>query len=252
MRVTGLVAVVAAGLLFSGCQSAAKPPEKSTPPSQARTETPAQPASTPPAPAVAKSAAPAPLLPKAGQEIGLFDGKTLGQWKVTDFGGQGAVSVKDGAIQMAKGSYMTGITWSGPVVRMNYEITLEAMRVDGSDFFCGLTFPVGESPCSLILGGWGGSLCGLSSLDHMDASENETTRMISFENGKWYHVRLRVVPNRIQAWLDDKDLVDADVTGKNIVIRIEVEESKPLGIATYDTAGAVRNIKLKKLPDEAQ
>jgi hypothetical protein len=226
MRVTSLVAVVAAGLLSGGCQSATKPSEKA-PSSQAKTET----------------------SPEPAQEISLFDGKTLGQWKSTDFGGQGQVSVKDGAIYMAMGSYMTGITWTGPVVRMNYEITLEAMRVEGSDFFCGLTFPVGDKPCSLILGGWGGSLCGLSSIDHMDASENETTRMISFENGKWYRVRLRVVPDRIQAWLNDEALVDADITGKNIDIRIEVEESKPLGIATYDTAGAVRNIQLKRLPE---
>jgi hypothetical protein len=251
MRVTVLVGVIAAGLLFGGCQSATKPPQ-SAPSSQARMQTRPEPAQTPATPAVEKSQAQAPLLPKPGQEISLFDGRTLGRWKSTDFGGQGAVSVKDGAIYMATGAYMTGITWAGPVVGMNYEITLEAMRVEGSDFFCGLTFPVGEKPCSLILGGWGGSLCGLSSLDHMDASENETTRMISFENGKWYRVRLRVVPDRIQAWLNEEQLVDADVTGKNIDIRIEVEESKPLGIATWNTAGAVRNIKLKKLPDEGQ
>jgi hypothetical protein len=126
------------------------------------------------------------------------------------------------------------------------------MRVDGSDFFCGLTFPVGEKPCTLVLGGWGGSLCGLSSIDHFDASENSTTRMISFENGKWYRVRLRVIPDRIQAWLNEEDLVDVDITDKNIDIRIEVEESKPLGIATWNTAGAVRNIRLKKLPDDPQ
>jgi len=251
MRVTSLVAIMTAGLWFGGCQSPAQPPE-STPPSPSKTQTTPKPAQTPAAPAVEKPAAQVPALPKAGEEISLFDGRTLGQWKATDFGGQGDVSVKDGAIHMAMGSYMTGITWTGPVVRMNYEITLEAMRVEGSDFFCGLTFPVGESPCSLILGGWGGSLCGLSSLDHMDASENATTRMISFENGKWYRVRLRVVPNRIQAWLNDEELLDADVTGKTIDIRIEVEESKPLGIATWNTGGAVRNIKLKKLPDEVQ
>jgi hypothetical protein len=249
--VTVLVAVIAAGLLFGGCRSAAKPPA-GAPSSQAKMETLPEPARTPAAPAVQKSEVEAPLPPKSAQEISLFDGKTLGQWKATDFGGQGEVSVKDGAIYMAMGSYMTGITWTGPVVRMNYEITLEVMRVEGSDFFCGLTFPVGEKPCSLILGGWGGSLCGLSSIDHMDASENETTRMISFENGKWYRVRLRVVPDHIQAWLNDEALVDADITGKAIDIRIEVEESKPLGIATWNTAGAVRNIHLKKLPEEVQ
>lgn len=251
MRVTGLAAIVTAGLLFGGCQPAAQPPQ-STPQSQAKAETAPKPVPTASASPVEKPAIQVPSLPKAGEEISLFDGKTLGQWKPTDFGGQGAVSIKDGAIYMAMGSYMTGITWTGPVVRMNYEITLEAMRVEGSDFFCGLTFPVGDNPCTLILGGWGGSLCGLSSIDHFDASENPTTRMISFENGKWYRVRLRVIPNRIQAWLDDEDLVDADITDKSIDIRIEVEESKPLGVATWNTGGAVRNIKLKKLPEEVQ
>ena len=86
-------------------------------------------------------------------ETSLFDGKNLGQWNITDFGGQGDVYVKDGSIFMEMGNDMTGITWSGPVVKMNYEITLDAKRVTGSDFFCALTFPVGENPCSLVLGG---------------------------------------------------------------------------------------------------
>jgi hypothetical protein len=163
MRVTDVVIIVVGGLLFGGCRSAAKAPE-STPPSPTKAEASATPAVTPPAVTAEKpavSVAPAPLLPKLGQEVSLFDGKTLGQWKSTDFGGQGEVTVKDGAIQMAKGSYMTGITWTGPVVRMNYEITLEAIRVEGSDINCGLTFPDNDRPCTLILGGWGGSLCGL-------------------------------------------------------------------------------------------
>jgi hypothetical protein len=185
---------------------------------------------------------------KPSGEISLFDGCTLGQWKPTDFGGQGDVYVKDGAIYLGMGNYMTGVTWTGPVVRMNYEITLDAMRVQGHDFFCGLTFPVADHPCTLILGGWGGNVCGLSSIDHFDASENETTRLITFETGRWYHVRLRVVPNRIQAWLDGESLVDVDTTGRNIDIRFEVDLSQPLGVATYATTGAIRNIRLKRLP----
>ena len=185
-------------------------------------------------------------------EIGLFDGKTLGQWKITEFGGQGKVYIKDGGIYLEQGNDMTGITWAGPLVRMNYEITLEAMRVSGSDFFCGLTFPVNENCCSLILGGWGGSLCGLSNIDYYDAANNETTRFVSFENGKWYHVRLRVIPNHIQAWLQEEGqepLVDIDITGRKIDTRAEVDLSQPLGIATWQTAGAVRNINLRKLEE---
>ena len=182
-------------------------------------------------------------------EISLFDGKSLGQWKITDFGGQGDVYVKDGAIYLEMGNYMTGVTWGGPLTRMNYEITLEAMRVDGSDFFCGLTFPVADNPCSLILGGWGGSICGLSNIDYYDAANNETTQVISFEDNKWYRVRLRVTPDRIEAWLDDEELVNIETTGRKIDIRAEVDLSQPLGIATWCTAGAIRNIHLRRLED---
>ena len=182
-------------------------------------------------------------------EISLFDGKSLGQWAITDFGGQGDVYVKDGAIYLEMGNDMTGVNWTGPVVRMNYEITLEAMRVSGSDFFCGLTFPVADNPCSLILCGWGGGVCGLSNIDYYDAANNETSRFISFEDNKWYRVRLRVTPDRIEAWLDDEELVNIETTGRKIDIRAEVDLSQPLGIATWQTAGAIRNIRLRKLED---
>ena len=184
---------------------------------------------------------------RPGQEVSLFDGQALGAWKVTDFGGQGDVHVKDEAIYLEMGNYATGITWSGPVVRMDYEISLEAMRVDGSDFFCALTFPVGENPCTLVLGGWGGTLCGLSNIGFYDASENETTTFYSFKNKTWYHVRLRVRPEQIVVWLDGEELINVETTGKKNDIRPEMDLCQPLGVATWVTAGAVRNIYMSKL-----
>ncbi|HNS21454.1 MAG TPA: DUF1080 domain-containing protein [Sedimentisphaerales bacterium] len=242
------VFLVAAGLLPGGCRSEGQRREPSAP-VQAATQPQAEPVQVP---SPEEPKAPAQPVAQADEPTSLFDGQSLGQWKPTDFGGQGEVSVQDGAIHMAMGSCMTGITWTGPVVRTNYEITLEAMRVAGNDFFCGLTFPVGERPCTLVLGGWGGSVCGLSSIDYYDASENPTTRIVSFETGKWYFVRLRVTPDRIQAWLDGEDLVDFETTGHKIGIRMEVEESQPLGIATWNTAGAVRNIKVRRLPEQGE
>jgi hypothetical protein len=177
-------------------------------------------------------------------ETGLFDGKSLGKWKITDFGGQGRVHVKDGVIFLEMGNDMTGVTWTGPVMRMNYEIELDAMRVQGSDIFCGLTFPVDANCCSLVLGGWGGQVCGISSLNYYDASENETTRIIEFQTGRWYHVRVRVAAGKIEAWLDDEKIVDVETAGKHIDTRIEMDLSKPLGIATWRTTGAVRNIRM--------
>ena len=107
---------------------------------------------------------------------------TLGEWKKTAFGGEGDVVVEDGQILIDAGNPMSGITWKGKCPKMNYELSLEAQRVSGSDFFCGLTFPVGDDPCSFICGGWGGGVVGLSSLDGNDASENETTKYQEFES----------------------------------------------------------------------
>jgi hypothetical protein len=181
----------------------------------------------------------------------LFDGESLDGWKVTDFGGQGKVDVKDGAIQLRMGvGDLTGITWTDAVERMDYEIEVVAMRVAGHDFFCGLTFPVKTSCCSLIVGGWGGSLVGISSFDDMDASENETTTNMEFDNGRWYTIRVRITENRIQAWIDGKRLVDARPGKRKISVRGEVDLSQPLGIAAWRTHAALRSIRIRPFNPE--
>lgn len=186
--------------------------------------------------------------PKVKREVKLFNGKNLDGWRDSMFGGDGEITVEDGQLILDRGNELTGVTWKDAKVlpKFNYEIWLEAQRVEGNDFFVGLTFPVKEDPCSLILGGWGGTVCGISSLDFKDASENEYTSFREFKNGQWYKVRLRVLEKRITAWIDGKELLDADLTGKKIGIRSEVEPSKPLGFCSYSTKAALRNIVLKE------
>jgi hypothetical protein len=178
----------------------------------------------------------------------LFDGKTLTNWQVTKFTGEGPVTVENAQIILGAGRDLTGITWSGPSLPTdNYEVALQAMRVEGSDFFAGVTFPVGESFCSLILGGWGGSVVGLSSINSMDASENETSQSREFESKRWYNVRIRVTTAKIEAWLDDRQIIEQERKGNRFDTRIEVEASKPLGIASWRTKAALRDIRLRRL-----
>lgn len=177
----------------------------------------------------------------------LFDGKTLTGWREGDFYGKQPLRIEGDWIEMPMGDDMTGVTWAGEIPRLDYEVSLQAKRVSGSDFFCGLTFPVGETYCSLILGGWGGSVVGLSSLDYADASQNETTRWIQFASERWYRVRVRVTESRIRAWLDGERIVDADITKRKVSTRIEVEPSKPFGISTWRTTGAARDLRLRTL-----
>ncbi|NUR53691.1 MAG: DUF1080 domain-containing protein, partial [Acidobacteria bacterium] len=131
--------------------------------------------------------------------------------------------------------------------KTNYELALQAMRVEGNDFFAGVTFPVADSFCSLILGGWGGTVVGLSSINGRDASENDTTQSIAFERRRWYDVRIRVTPAKIEAWLDGRQIIDQDITGKQVSTRVEVDASQPLGIAAWRTKAAVRDIRVRPL-----
>ncbi|MFA6239364.1 MAG: family 16 glycoside hydrolase [Candidatus Hydrogenedentales bacterium] len=187
------------------------------------------------------------------------EGKTLPEgefveekhWETSDFYGQGKVTLNGDTVVIGTGNDMTGIRWNGPLAKMNYEITLDAQRTEGSDFFCALTFPYNDDPCSLILGGWGGRLVGLSSLDNLDASENGSASWRDFDNGKWYYIRLRVTPKKIEAWIDEQQVIDETTEGHKIGIRWEVEKSRPLGIATWQTTGSIRNVKMRAFPAEA-
>jgi hypothetical protein len=194
-------------------------------------------------------AAPAP------ETKSLFDGRTFAGWVQSDFEGEGSVKIENpfqngpGAIILGKGTTLCGIrsTLASALPRVNYEISLEAMRLEGGDFFCGLTFPVAKSACTFVVGGWGGSIVGLSSIDHIDASENETSRQMEFKDGRWYRIRVRVTEDRVQAWIDDEQMVDLETKGKRISLRGgDIQKSLPLGVATYMTRAALRDIRLRR------
>ncbi|MFT5497601.1 MAG: hypothetical protein ACI9TH_003008 [Kiritimatiellia bacterium] len=183
--------------------------------------------------------------------IQLFNGKDLSEWKPIDFGGQGEVSVTDGNLVLGSGEMMTGVVYTAeePPARMNYEISLEAKRMRGDDIFCGLTFPVGTNCVSLIIGGWGGVVCGISSVNYMDASENETTAVVKFEKDQWYAIKVRVTPGKINFWLDGEELIDLETTDKKLAVRPgDIELCQPLGMCSWQTEGVIRNIQLTKLP----
>jgi hypothetical protein len=194
------------------------------------------------------ASAPAMVFPE-GKFVSLFDGKGLAGWRVPKFGADGKVWVQDGQVHIGIGGGCTGLTWTGSIMREDYELSLEARRVEGGDFFCGLTFPVGKEPVTLILGGWGGELVGLSCIDRYDASENATTTTIPFKNDQWYDVRVKVTKARVQCFLDDKEIVNVEREGRKFSVRWEVEENIPLGVATWKTHGALRNIRLRRLID---
>lgn len=184
----------------------------------------------------------------ASKATKLFDGKTLKGWKKTAFGGEGEVKVEDGMIVMEIGNDMTGVTWDGqPPATDNYELTLRAQRLDGDDFFCAATFPIGKEHCTLVLGGWGGTLVGISCVDGYDASDNTTTRTMTFKNKQWYDVRIRVSTKKLEAWIDGEQVVNLPRGDHKFSTRFECDPCRPLGFATWRTKGAVKDVEFRKL-----
>lgn len=182
----------------------------------------------------------------------LFDGKSLEGWEVTPFGGEGPVRVTADAIEMEYGSMLTGIRLadSNGMPRTNYELRVVAARLSGTDAFCALTFPVGDSHATLVAGGWGGELTGISNLDGRDASLNETATRRLYESGRDYALRVRVTPERIRAWVDGETVADVSLAGREVGPGDEALLARPLGVSSYATTARVRRVRVMPFASE--
>jgi len=182
-------------------------------------------------------------------------GQDLTGWETVMFGGEGEAYVENASLHLDMGGPLTGVRYTGDLAALlgedlqNYEIQLEARRVEGFDFFCALTFPIGtQGEVSLILGGWAGSVIGLSSLDYMDASSNESTQLKKFEMNQWYAIRITVTDEAIGVWLDGEQIIDVNrADHKDYSLRGEVEATSPLGLCTFQTHGEVRGLRARRM-----
>ena len=241
----------------------------------------------------------------------LFNGTDLTGWKETAYAGRGNVKVENSELHIENGLVITGITFTNKAVlpKTNYEISYQAKRVNGSDFFALLTFPVGDEHASFVTGGWGGAVTGISSINSMDASENDTTVYLKYNQDQWYTFRLRVTPENLSVWMTPKEqpiplnatvaslvkayqaeaaatgqtlsvkdaeaalralnphldknipardtiyfpgeaqIIDEPIKDKVVQMRAgEIELSAPLGFATFQSYGVIRNARIRRLP----
>ncbi|MDR3234668.1 MAG: DUF1080 domain-containing protein [Planctomycetaceae bacterium] len=184
----------------------------------------------------------------------LFDG-TLKDWSVPKYGGDGKVEAKKDVLVIGRGDSMTGVRYGKTLPATDYELSYEARRTLGSDFFAACTFPVGKDFCTLVNGGWGGAITGLSSVNGSDASENETSANYDYEDNVWYRFRILVTKKAIQVWIakpdkkkiwDEKLVVDIETDDRTFSVRFEMNDYKPLGFCTWSSEGELRNIRYRK------
>ena len=173
-------------------------------------------------------------------------------WKSSGIPEEGKVSIFNGEIKLQPGQPMTGVrfdAWQSAMLpTRRYAIEFEAMRVEGNDFFGTVTFPVNDEHVSLIVGGWGGTLVGISSIDDMDASENTTRSNARFENNLWHKVRIEVRDDDLRAWINNKLFVNVSTKGHQLGLRSgDIEKCAPFGFASYATQSRIRNVLIQRL-----
>lgn len=196
-----------------------------------------------------KTAQSAPVAEKLNVQK-LFDGETLNNWKpvtLYDFMHAGKISVKEGAIHLEQGAPATGIQFQGEFPKMGYELSYDARRLEGGDFFGTAILPVDDRFIGFVLGGWGGSLCGFSCIDGFSADENESTIVREFKTGEWYRIRIRVVPDTITVWINGEEATKLDIKDRKVSNRLEMEPVEPMGFSTWYTTSELKNITVEKL-----
>lgn len=185
----------------------------------------------------------------AKKPVSLDDPKS--GWQYYDMGASGEASVEQGVLHLGMGERLTVFknTRAMNVLPNHdaYALSFDAQLVAGHDIFCGLTFPIGEQHASLVLNGWSMGVCGISCIDGLNASENETTVQRFFDTGRWYHIELRVTPKKLEVDLDGERLVDVAREGRTFSLYGNVEDSKPLAFFTFATEARIRDVMVSDL-----
>ena len=180
----------------------------------------------------------------------LFDGEDLSSWKAGVFGEFAEFERVEDGVVIPQGVPLAGLTYQGAPPAPPFEAEFDVTKEYGADFFLAVTFPVRGEHLTLVLGGWGGVVCGLSCLDGEDASGNDTRTLRNFPDGTRYRVSLSVTDDRVQVGLDGEPLIDADLTGRELELRPEVDPSVPFGVATFATQTVLHGVKVRQVgPD---
>jgi hypothetical protein len=209
----------------------------------------------PPPPGPARTEGPAarviPALPRDanGWEI-IWNGKDLTGWEVVAAPDR-EVDPCGGQLDFIASPHSTDILWKYDVFpTVDYEVKLEAKRVTGNGAFCHMVFPVKTRHCILVIGGQPeggegeeGKIVGLDRVNDLKLVDpnNETQKTMHFERNRWYQVHLRVTREKVVVLIDGKEVIN--VAAHKLKLPDRWEFLEPFGLGTWQTKGAMREIK---------
>ncbi len=184
----------------------------------------------------------------------LLDPRFHTYWEKANIPEEGNFSIQNKELTLMPGLPMSGCKFTAwgtlGLPSIHYSIEYEAMRADGDDIFGMCTFPVSshQAHATFVIGGWGGTLTGISSIDFKDASENSTRAEQRFQNGAWHHVRIEVRAEDLRVWVNHKRVVNVSILGRRVSLRPGyIDHCLPFGFATWNTTGKIRHVQIRKL-----
>lgn len=175
-----------------------------------------------------------------GWEI-MFNGKDLTGWEVV--AENRIVGASEGQLNLAASQLSTDIRWTyDDFPSVDYEVKVEAKRVEGEGAFCHMVFPIEACHCFLVIGAEGD----IVALDRVDGLgildiKNETARRMHFERNRWYRVHLRVTREKVVVLIDGKE--EINVAADRLSLPTAWMFLRPFALGTWQTTATVRDIK---------
>ena len=195
----------------------------------------------------ARASGVAPESERAADWRELYDGSDLSSWELGVYGESDEYEVREDGVVIPQTAALAGLTFRGDLPRVPYRLSVEATRLYGADFFLGVTFPVADDHLTLVLGGWGGMVSGFSSIDGLDASRNATRTLRHFPDGDRHEVEIEVTGTDVRVLVDGEALLATSLVDREVGLRVDVEPSHPLGIATYATSTLLHRVRVLEL-----
>ncbi|HYE21663.1 MAG TPA: hypothetical protein VEA69_24670 [Tepidisphaeraceae bacterium] len=130
-----------------------------------------------------------------------------------------------------------------------YDFTVEFTRTGGDSCVVQM-FTVNKHPCSLVLGGWSGTVSGFQHIGGKTAQQNPTayTRLDWRPNVR-YTATVKVRRGRIEAWVDGKRIAAHFTTGADLSNKDRPTGASPLGIGSETSPTTFHKVTLTPITE---
>jgi protein kinase-like protein len=175
---------------------------------------------------------------KIGKWVSFTSGRAMKRWHMPP----GTKMAKDVIVLPSVSAWPAPqLEWQGPFPRSNYELEVEAMPVDSTDYFCSLVVPVGKRSVTIT------TIDRRLRLMEVDDRMVTVNTRLALARKKWHRFRVRVTPAFFTVWVNGTKIVERLCDGS--VFR-SPRGAKPLAIYASGTQTGIRSVRMRRIAGE--